>query len=123
MNRMHEANRTGWDAVSPVWQARIEQRGMWHRCHLDPALVLDSRELAHLGSVSGRDVCVLGSGDNLVAFALAGMDARVTSVDISQAQLDRAASRAYQSITLDSGTSPFVFFLFHSCMAWMVMTA
>ena len=27
MNRMHEANRTGWDAVSPVWQARIEQRG------------------------------------------------------------------------------------------------
>ena len=94
MNRMHEANRTGWDAVSPVWQARIEQRGKWRRCHLDPALVLDSREIAHLGSVSGRDVCVLGSGDNLVAFALAGMGARVTSVDISQAQLDRAASRA-----------------------------
>ena len=32
-------------------------------------------------------------------------------------------ARAYQSITLDSGTSPFVFFLFHSCMAWMAKTA
>ena len=33
------------------------------------------------------------------------------------------ASGVYQSITLDSGTSPFVFFLFHSCMAWMAKTA
>ena len=35
-----------------------------------------------------------GSGDNLAVFALAGMGAQLTSVDISQAQLDTAASRA-----------------------------
>ncbi len=44
--------------------------------------------------MSGRPVCVLGSGDNLVAFALAGAGARVTSVDISGAQLEMAAERA-----------------------------
>ena len=27
------------------------------------------------------------------------------------------------SINLDSGISPFGFLLFHSCMAWMAMTA
>ena len=37
---------------------------------------------------------MLGSGDNLAVFALAGMGARLTSVYISQAQLDVAASRA-----------------------------
>ena len=37
---------------------------------------------------------MLGSGDNLAAFALAGMGARVTSVDFSQVQLDIAAHRA-----------------------------
>ncbi len=36
---------------------------------------------------------------------------------------DGSGSGTYQSITLDSGTSPFVFFLFHSCMAWMAKTA
>ena len=47
---------------------------------------MDSSELDLLGQVAGKDICVLGSGDNL--------GARVTSVDISQAQLDTAASRA-----------------------------
>ena len=39
---------------------------------------------------------MLGSGNNLVVFALAGMGARVTSVDISQKQLDTAAVRAVE---------------------------
>ena len=94
MDPMHEANRKGWDAVSPQWQATIEERIDWRRCTEDPGIALDSRELALMGEVAGRNVCVLGSGDNLAAFALAGMDARVTSVDISQVQLDTAASRA-----------------------------
>ena len=40
------------------------------------------------------DVAVLGSGENLAVFALAGMVARVTSVDISSGQLDVASRRA-----------------------------
>ena len=94
MNPMHEANRKGWDAASPHWQAMIEERVDWRKCPDDPTIALSREELDHLGDVSGRDVCVLGSGDNLVVFALAGMGARVTSVDISQKQLDTASERA-----------------------------
>jgi SAM-dependent methyltransferase len=56
--------------------------------------VLCERELAYVGDLSGRRACVLGSGDHEVVFALAGLGAAVTSVDISQSQLDVAASRA-----------------------------
>jgi ubiquinone/menaquinone biosynthesis C-methylase UbiE len=37
---------------------------------------------------------VLGSGDNQVVFALCGLRAEVTSVDISERQLDVARGRA-----------------------------
>ena len=94
MNSMHEANRKGWDAASPAWQATIEKRVDWRRCRTDPTVALDRRELGFIGQAAGKDVCVLGSGDNLAVLALSGMGARVTSVDISQAQLDTAASRA-----------------------------
>ena len=94
MNELHEANRKGWDAISPQWQAMIERRAEWRRCPDDPSIALHRQELDHLGDVSGKDVCVLGSGDNLVVFTLAGMGASVTSVDISQVQLDTAAGRA-----------------------------
>ena len=94
MNRMHEANRKGWDAESPHWQAMIEERVDWRKCPDDPTIALSRQGLEHLGDVSGKNVVVLGSGDNLVVFALAGMGARVTSVDISQKQLDTAAERA-----------------------------
>jgi SAM-dependent methyltransferase len=94
MNEWHEANRQSWDAVSPQWQAKIDARGEWRRAHLDPMVALRPQELAYLGDVAGQEVCVLGSGDNLVVFALAGLGARVTSVDISQTQLDIAAHRA-----------------------------
>ncbi|MDE2824778.1 MAG: class I SAM-dependent methyltransferase [Gemmatimonadota bacterium] len=91
---MHEANRRGWDAVSAQWQAGIDARIDWRGIPGDIRIVLDDVELKYLGDVSGRSACVLGSGDNLVAFALAAAGARVTSVDISQAQLDIAAGRA-----------------------------
>ena len=52
------------------------------------------REVA--GNISGKDVCVIGSGDNYAAFALAGMGANVTSIDISEQQLEVAARRAEQ---------------------------
>lgn len=94
MNPMHEANRRGWDAASAGWQATVERNVDWRRCPADPAVALVEEELELLGDVTGQDVCVLGSGDNLAVFALAGMGARLTSVDISQAQLDTAVSRA-----------------------------
>ena len=94
MNRMHQANRRGWDAASPHWQAMIEERVDWRKCPTDRTIALRRQELEHLGEVSGKDVVVLGSGDNLVVFTLAGMGARVTSLDISQKQLDTAAERA-----------------------------
>jgi len=50
--------------------------------------------LEYLDGLSGTRVCVLGSGDNQVVFALAGLGAAVTSVDISQNQLDIAMKRS-----------------------------
>jgi ubiquinone/menaquinone biosynthesis C-methylase UbiE len=47
-----------------------------------------------LSDIRGKDVCVLGSGDNEVVFALAGMGAKVTSVDISERQLEIAEERS-----------------------------
>ena len=91
---MHEANRRGWDAAAAQWQAGIDARVDWRGIPGDIRIVLDDVELKYLGDVSGRSACVLGSGDNLVVFALAAAGARVTSVDISQAQLDIAAGRA-----------------------------
>ena len=73
---------------------------MWPKCHRQPELVLVPEELPFLRDVAGKDVCVLGSGDNLVVFALAGMGARVTSVDLSERQLEIAAERA-QTLGLD----------------------
>ena len=46
------------------------------------------------GDLSGKDVCVVGSGDNYAAFALSGMGANVTSIDISERQLEVASKRA-----------------------------
>ncbi len=94
MNQFHEANRRGWDAVSTTWQAKVEAEGKWRRCHREPRLAFAEEELRFLRHAAGQAVCVLGSGDNLAAFALAGLGAQVTSVDISQAQLDTAARRA-----------------------------
>lgn len=91
---MHEANRRGWDAASAGWQAEIDARVDWRSIPADIQLVLDDVELKYLGDVSDHSVCVLGSGDNLAAFALSAAGARVTSVDISEVQLDIAAGRA-----------------------------
>lgn len=93
-NNLHEANRRRWDAGAEGWARGADSRGLWRRCPAEPELVLCDRELAHLRNLAGKRVCILGSGNNQVAFALAGMKAEVTSVDISQRQLDVAARRA-----------------------------
>jgi SAM-dependent methyltransferase len=94
MQRTHEANRANWNAAAGWWREKEDQRGHWMRSHRDPGLVLCAEELAVLRDIGGKDACVLGSGDNEVAFALAGMGAAVTSVDISERRLEIAAERA-----------------------------
>ncbi len=98
-NEMHEANRKRWEAGAESWAKRADSRGLWRRCPAEPELVLSERERAHLADLTGKQVCVLGSGDNQVVFALAGLGSLVTSVDISQNQLDVAARRA-QALSL-----------------------
>ncbi len=93
-DRIHAANRERWDTASRRWAAGADSRGLWQRCPQEPGLVLCEKELEYLGGLSGKRVCVLGSGDNQVVFALAGLGAFVTSVDISQNQLDIAEARA-----------------------------
>ena len=100
MNEFHEANRKGWDAVSPSWQRKVDTLKDWRACPVDPTVALCAAELSYLKDVAGKPLCVLGSGDNVVAFALAGLGAKVTSVDISQKQLDIAAGRA-EELDLD----------------------
>lgn len=93
-NRFHAANQARWDAASAGWARGADSRGLWRRCPKEPQLVLCRKELEVLRDIAGKRVCVLGSGDNQVVFALAGLGASVTSVDISQHQLDVAARRA-----------------------------
>lgn len=95
-NPMHDANRRRWDAAAPGWARMHDRRGTWRNAHRRPDAVFDRRELELLKDAAGQRACVLGSGDNLAAFALAGLGARVTSVDISERQLEVARQRAAQ---------------------------
>ena len=90
----HEANRAFWDASTKWWKEKEDQRGLWMKAGEDPSLVLSPTEMPFLKDVAGKDVCVLGSGDNEVALALAGIGGHVTSVDISERRLEVAAERA-----------------------------
>jgi ubiquinone/menaquinone biosynthesis C-methylase UbiE len=94
MMKPHEANQAFWDASTNWWKEKEDQRGLRMKACQDPPLVLSPAEMPFLTDVDGRDVCVLGSGDNEVAFALAGLGGHVTSVDISERRLAVAADRA-----------------------------
>jgi SAM-dependent methyltransferase len=93
-DRFHEANRRRWDAGSASWAHRADTRGIWKKCRSNPSLALNSAELKWLSDITGKSVAVLGSGDNQVVFALSGLGAKVTSVDISEQQIEVARSRA-----------------------------
>ena len=93
MNKFHASNRQRWDAGSAQWARGADARALWQRCPTQPELVLSAKELDFLGDIAGKRVAVLGSGDNQVVFALAGLGGNVTSVDISQNQLDVAKAR------------------------------
>lgn len=90
----HEANRRRWDAGSSSWADQTDTRGTWRESHRDPSLAQHPAELELLSDIAGKRVAVLGSGDNQVVFALSGLGAEVTSVDISEEQLNVARDRA-----------------------------
>jgi len=94
MNDPHEMNRACWNEMAQGWRDKADQRGTWRECPGNPMLVFSPGEMSFLNDVRAKDVCVLGSGDNEAVFALAGMGARVTSVDISERQLEVAQERA-----------------------------
>jgi len=90
----HHANKELWEAGATRWGEMADSRELWRRCPSEPGLVLCDRELEYLGDIAGKRVCVLGSGDNQVVFALAGLGGVVTSVDVSRNQLDIARQRS-----------------------------
>jgi ubiquinone/menaquinone biosynthesis C-methylase UbiE len=94
----HQSNQRYWDAMASDWQKLRDQDGFWRLCPKQPELAFDGEALAmiyqYAGDLHGKQVCVIGSGDNYVAFALAGMGAQVTSSDISARQLAVARERA-----------------------------
>lgn len=100
MNDQHEANRKRWNAASASYTAMGDRHGNWRKVVEEPGWAFLPEELAILGDVTGQRACVLGSGDNLAVFALAGMGAEVTSVDISEAQIEVARGRA-ETLGLD----------------------
>ena len=90
----HEANQAFWDASTNWWKEKEDRRGLWMGAHQDPSSVLSIPEMPFVKDIEAKEVCVLGSGDNEVAFALAGLGGHITSVDISERRLDVAADRA-----------------------------
>jgi SAM-dependent methyltransferase len=96
-NAMHAANRLYWDAQAPGWRKLRDQDQLWRLCPSQPELAFEGGALdliRALGDLRGLRAGVVGSGDNYAAFALAGLGARVTSIDISAQQLQIAAERA-----------------------------
>jgi SAM-dependent methyltransferase len=99
---MHKANRRYWDRQASDWERLRDRDQLWRRCVREPALGFRGRALEFIrdavgrgqADLTGKRVCVIGSGDNYAAFALAGMGASVTSTDISAEQLAVAARRA-----------------------------
>ena len=95
---MHDANRLYWNEAAEHWEKLRDKDGLWQRCAKEPDLAFAGGALGLIrevgGNLSGKDVCVIGSGDSLAAFALSGMRANVTSIDISESQLEVASKRA-----------------------------
>ena len=98
MNEKHEANRKEWNRGAAWWKNVRDEDGLWK-------IIPEKPDLAFAGSAYqfiqeyikpffGKKACVIGSGDNYAVFALASMGMKVTSLDISEAQLSNAVDRA-----------------------------
>jgi SAM-dependent methyltransferase len=104
MNGIHEANQRYWERLAQDWRELRDRDLLWQVIPQQPELAFDGEALGMIrqfaGDLQGKQACVVGSGDNYVAFALAGMGASVTSTDISTQQLEIAQQRA-ASLGLD----------------------
>ena len=100
MDKISQSNQSYWDALASSWQSLRDQDQLWRKCPQQPELAFEGEALLlihkFVGSLQGRQVLVIGSGDNYVAFTLAELGAQVTSSDISSRQLDVARQRAGQ---------------------------
>ena len=98
MIKSHEANRRHWNNQAATWEERLNRDGRWRRCHKEPELAFEGEALSTIremvGDLRNKQVYVIGSGDNMAAYALSGLGAVVTSTDISEERLKLAASRA-----------------------------
>lgn len=92
--KIHSTNQRRWEAAADNWADNADSRGIWKKCSEDPSIVFCQKTLSHLTDIKDKKVAVLGSGDNEAVFALAGMGAQVTSIDISENQLKHAKRRS-----------------------------
>ena len=80
VNVMHESNRRYWNEAAEWWERLEEEGGLWQRCPSEPALAFAGGALGlvreAVGAMAGKDVCVIGSGDNHAVFAFSGMGAK-----------------------------------------------
>ncbi len=100
MNPNHRANREHWNRWADNYNRLREADGILPQLADHPELGFDAGAYGllwkHLKTVHQRKACVLGSGDNYCALALAAIGMDVTSVDISERQLYHAEKRAQQ---------------------------
>lgn len=98
MSKIHEANRQHWDNQATRWEERLNRDGRWRRCDKEPEVAFEGETLTIIqemvGDLRDKQVCIIGSGDNMAAYALAGLGAVVTSTDISEERLKLAEDRA-----------------------------
>lgn len=93
-NNYHESNRICWNTAAMTGRGQVDTSNDCRDCHYNPGHFFCEAELEWFGDITNKKVCVLGSGDNVAVFALTGLGAMVTSVDISTEQLSIAAKRA-----------------------------
>lgn len=98
MNKLHEANRQSWNANAQFWKELRDRDQLWRKCCDTPEIAFEGQALEliqyYIKDIATKQICIIGSGDNYAAFALASLGAAVTSVDISENQLAVAQERA-----------------------------
>src|SRR5512146_1419548 len=99
-NKMNQANQRYWNRLAADWQKLRDQDQLWRQFPQNPEPAFDGEALEmvrqYVVDLQEKRACVIGSGDNYLAFALAGLGAIVTSTDISAQQLEIARQRSIE---------------------------